>query len=402
MIALSIIIAAAGTGFGSLGEILKPLEYIDVSQIYYRYAIIIDLVVYLMVFVGLAQVTLGNKFQGRGGKAITIAIGVSLAISMAIAERAFGFSLGSFGPIAVGLFLAILGVMIYRLIKHLGAGFAVSGSMAYVIIILFLTATMPGFFAWINQNIPLLNLGLVIGFIWALYNLISHLFKHKGLSQKLAKKFKDIKAESNEDISKLTNSKSFQRSQIKPITKQAFKTSNQILNELAEILKSIEKYGHMPEARAEIKKQIDRILPEQMELMETIKTLQNRHGRILAFDMGIYSQEFQNRYRELSGPEKAAMKKELEDEYIKLGIEKQLPVLERQIEDYHIGIRNHLIQASSFLMARDIENAKALIKKAINLEQQTKLILDRLRNLEKQIFRHTKRELKMEKELKAA
>jgi len=399
---IALLMTVAGTGFGSLEEILRPLEYLDVSQVYNRYAIIIDLVVYLMVFVGLAQVTLGNKFQGRGGKAITIATGVSLAISMAIAERALGFSLRSFGPIAIGLFLAILSVMIYKLIKHLSAGFAVSGSMAYVIIILFLTATMPGFFAWINQNIPLLNLGLVIGFIWALYNLISHLFKHKGLSQKLAKKFKDIKAESNEDISKLTNSKSFQRSQIKPITKQAFKTSNQILNELAEILKSIEKYGHMPEARAEIKKQIDRILPEQMELMETIKTLQNRHGRILAFDMGIYSQEFQNRYRELSGPEKAAMKKELEDEYIKLGIEKQLPVLERQIEDYHIGIRNHLIQASSFLMARDIENAKALIKKAINLEQQTKLILDRLRNLEKQIFRHTKRELKMEKELKAA
>jgi predicted PurR-regulated permease PerM len=176
---------------------------------------------------------------------------------MAIAERAFGFSLKSFGPIAVGLFLAILGVMIYRLIKHLGAGFAVSGSMAYVIIILFLTATMPGFFTWINQNIPLLNLGLVIGFIWSLYNLISNLFKHKGLSQKLSEKFKDVKAESSEDNSKLANSKSFQRSQIKPITKQAFKTSNQILNELAEILKSIEKYGHMPEARVEIKKQIN-------------------------------------------------------------------------------------------------------------------------------------------------
>ena len=57
MIALSIVMAAAGTGFGSLGEILRPLEYLDVAQIYDRYAIIIDLVVYLMVFVGLAQVT---------------------------------------------------------------------------------------------------------------------------------------------------------------------------------------------------------------------------------------------------------------------------------------------------------------------------------------------------------
>jgi hypothetical protein len=313
-----------------------------------------------------------------------------------------GFSLRSLGPIAVGIFLAILSIMIYRLIKQLGGDFAVSGSLAYIIILLFLTATMPGFFAWINKNTPLLGLGLVGGFVWAAYNVISHLFRSKKLSEKLGEKFKEAKKESDDETTQMNRSKGFQRSQIRPVTKQAFKASNQILNELAEILKSIEKYGQLPEARAEIKKQIDKILPEQMEFMETIKTLQTRHGRILAFDMGVYSQEFQNRYRELSGQEKAAMKKELEDEYIKLGIEKQLPVLEKQIEDYQIGIRNCLNQTSSSLMAEDIENAKACVKKAMNLEQQTKLILDRLRNLEKQILRHAKREISMERQLRAA
>jgi len=390
------------TGLGFLQEGLRPLEYLDISKLYDSHTVFIGLAIYLMVFVGISQITLGSRFQGRGGKAITIAIGISLALALAISERYLGFSLRSLGPIAVGIFLAILSVMIYRLIKQLGGSFAVSGSLAYIIILLFLTATMPGFFTWVNQNIPLLNLGLVIGFILALYNVISHLFKHKGLSQKLAEKFKNVKAESIEDISKLANSKSFQRSQIKPITKQAFKTGNQILNELAEILKSIEKYGQLPEARAEIKKQIDKILPEQMELMETIKTLQTRHGRILAFDLGVYSQEFQNRYRGLSGPEKAAMKKELEDEYVKLGIEKQLPVLERQIEDYQIGIKNYLNQASSSLLAGEIDNAKAYVKKAINLGQQTKTILNRLRNLERQIYKHTKREISMERRLEAA
>ena len=385
------------TGMGFLQEGLRPLEYLDISKLYDSHTVFIGLAIYLMVFVGISQITLGSRFQGRGGKAITIAIGISLALALAISERYLGFSLRSLGPIAVGIFLAILSVMIYRLIKQLGGSFAVSGSLAYIIILLFLTATMPGFFTWVNQNIPLLNLGLVIGFILALYNVISHLFKHKGLSQKLAEKFKNVKAESIEDISKLANSKSFQRSQIKPITKQAFKTGNQILNELAEILKSIEKYGQLPEARAEIKKQIDKILPEQMELMETVKTLQTRHGRILAFDMGVYSQEFQNRYRELSGPEKAMMKKQLEDEYVKLGIEKQLPVLERQIEDYQTGIKNYLNQASSSLMTGDIVNAKGYVKKAISLEQQTKSILNRLRNFERQICKHTKREISMGK-----
>jgi hypothetical protein len=390
------------TGMGFLQEGLRPLEYLDISKLYDNYTVFIDFAIYLMVFVGISQITLGSRFQGKGGKAITIAIGISLALALAISERFLGFSLRSLGPIAVGIFLAILSVMIYRLVKQLGGDFAVSGSLAYIIILLFLTATMQGFFAWINKNTPLLGLGLVIGFFWAAYKVISHLFRGKKLSEKLGEKFKEAKTESAAEITQMNRSKGFQRSQIKPITKQAFKASDQILNELTEILKSIEKYGHLPDARAEIKKQIEKILPEQMELMETVKTLQTRHGRILAFDTGVYSQEFQNRYRELSGPEKAAMKKELEDEYIKLGIEKQLPVLERQIEDYQVGIRNYLNQTSSSLMSGNIENAKASVKKAISLEQQTKTILDRLRNLEKQIFKHTKRELKMERQLQAA
>jgi hypothetical protein len=395
------ILSTAITGLDFLQEGLRPLEYLDISKLYESYSVFIDFAIYLMVFVGISQITLGSRFQGKGGKAITIAIGISLALALAISERYLGFSLRSLGPIAVGIFLAILSVMIYRLIKQLGGDFAVSGSLAYIIILLFLTATMPSFFAWINKNTPLLGLGLVIGFFWAAYKVISHLFRGKKLSEKLGEKFKEAKTESDAEITQMNRSKGFQRSQIKPITKQAFKTSDQILNELAEILKSIEKYGHLPEARAEIKKQIDKIMPEQMELMETLKTLQTRHGKILAFDMGVYSQEFQKLYRELSGPEKAAMKRELEDEYVKLGIEKQLPVLERQIQDYQVGIRNYLNQASSSLMAGDIENAKSCLKKAINLEQETKSILGRLRNLEKQIFKHTKREISMERRLQA-
>jgi hypothetical protein len=105
-----------------LGELFRPLEYIDLSRLYERYAILIDLAIYLLIFVGLAQVTLGKRFQGNGGKAIAIGIGVSLAISLAIAEQLLGFSLRSFGPIAAGIFLGILGVMIFRLVQHLGGG----------------------------------------------------------------------------------------------------------------------------------------------------------------------------------------------------------------------------------------------------------------------------------------
>jgi hypothetical protein len=61
-----------------------------------------------------------------------------------------------------------------------------------------------------------------------------------------------------------------------------------------------------------------------------------------------------------------------------------------------------LNQASSSLMAGDIDNAKAYVKKAISLEQQSKSLLGRLKNLEKQIYRYTKREISMEKKFETA
>ena len=119
------ILSSAITGLGFLQKGLRPLEYLDISKLYESYTVFIDFAIYLMVFVGISQITLGSRFQGKGGKAITIAIGISLALSLAISEKYLGFSLRSLGPIAVGIFLAILSVMIYRLIKQLGGDFAV-------------------------------------------------------------------------------------------------------------------------------------------------------------------------------------------------------------------------------------------------------------------------------------
>jgi len=362
------ILPNAITGLDFLQEGLRPLEYLDISQLYSRYSVFIDFAIYLMVFVGISQLTLGNRFQGRGGKAIAIAIGVSLALSLAVTEKYLGFSIKSLGPIAVAIFLAILSVMIYRLIKQLGGSFAVSGSLAYIIILLFLTATMPGFFAWINRNTPLLGLGLIIGFFWASYNVVSHLFRRKKLSQELGEKFDKVKTEAKGEIDNLDRSKRFQKANVRRITKRAKKASREILEDLEEILKAIDKYGHLPEVGPMIKEQIDKVMPEQLELVDFLTRLQNLHKRLLSFDTSLYSHELQTRYRNLTGPERAMLKKELEDEYQKLGIERQLLDLEGKAHGYLADMKNVLAQAGQEMVSGNPEGAKASIRGAIALD----------------------------------
>jgi hypothetical protein len=397
MLAGFILSTQLSTSPGSLGALFKPLEYIDISALYDHYSMLIDLIIYLLIFVGLAQITLGQRFSGRGRKAITIGIGLTLALSLATAEKFLGFSIRSFGPIAAGIFLAVLGMMIYRLIKHFGAGFAVSSSLAYIIVLLSVVATVPGFFKWVNDAMPMLNLGLLVGFFIACYNIIAHLFRHKSISERFGRKLEELKKNSNKITSSLDRSENSQKDQIKPITNKAFKSSTQILSELLEILKSIERYAQIPEARKVIKEQIDRILPEQMELTEQLKRLQILHNRVLSFDLSMYSNQAQARFRELSENEKGPFKKEILSLYAKLGVEKQLQELEQRIQSYQGGIKTCLQQASACLISGDIPKTKEFIQKAISLEKGTVSIIEKLTILEKQILEHTRKEVALER-----
>lgn len=397
MLAGFILSTQLSTSSGSLGALFRPLEYIDISALYDRYSIMIDLVIYLLIFVGLAQFTLGQRFKGRGGKAITIGIGLTLALSLAIAEKFLGFSIRSFGPIAAGIFLAVLGLMLYRLIKHFGAGFAVSCSLAYIIVLLSVIATVPGFFKWVNDAMPILNLILLIGFFIACYNIISHLFRNTSISERFGRKLKEVTKNSNDVTSSLNKSENFQKDQIKPITNKAFKSSNQVLNELLEILRSIEKYAQLPEARKIIKEQIDRILPEQLELTEQLKRLQILHNKVLSSDLSIYSNQTQARFRELSENEKALFKEENLALYAKLGVEKQLQDLEQRIKSYQGGIKACLQQASSCLISGDIIKTREFIQKAISLEKGTVSIIEKLTILEKHILEHSRKEVSLER-----
>jgi hypothetical protein len=70
-----------------------------ISYFYNTYSLIIDLLIYTLLFVGISQVTLGRHFPSRGGKAVSVALGLALAIGLVTSEQAMGFNLRSFGPL---------------------------------------------------------------------------------------------------------------------------------------------------------------------------------------------------------------------------------------------------------------------------------------------------------------
>jgi len=103
--------SAAAQQAGMIESLLKPFGNIEV--VYAKYSTLIDLAIYLVIFLGLAQYTLGRKFKGAGSRAIITGVGLVFAVGLALFERQAGFNLIAFGPIAALIFTIILAIAVW-------------------------------------------------------------------------------------------------------------------------------------------------------------------------------------------------------------------------------------------------------------------------------------------------
>jgi len=236
-----------------------------------------------------------------------------------------------------------------------------------------------------------------LGLLVAGYNLFAHFFRKKGLPEKFQPALAEVKSGFKEAESQLSESKQLQKHQVKPVTKAAYKTSQQILKDLKRLVPQIQKYGHLPEARRDMSVQLEKILPEQLEVVQNLNRLQALHKRILAADWSVYSAGVRGQLGRLDGSSQKALKVELTDEYIKLGVERQLSDSEQRIQAYQAELRQLLGQVAVALSDAKPELAVDLLRKAIRMEEQSLTMIQALNSLEEQMLCHTRRELSLQR-----
>ena len=90
----------------------------DMAGIYEQYGSFIDFTIYLIVFISIAKMTLGKTFHEKGGgTALSVAVGVALAVGLSVWARTAGFSIASFGWVAAAVFLLIVMWALYHILK---------------------------------------------------------------------------------------------------------------------------------------------------------------------------------------------------------------------------------------------------------------------------------------------
>lgn len=119
MFFIPVVTAIPSTGINFLDQILGPFGNINVASSYIEHSAFIDAVLYFILFIGLAQAALGEKFKDH--KIIPTVLGIMLAVGMTIFELNTHWNLGLLSGYAVLIFFGLLIAGPYILMKKWGA-----------------------------------------------------------------------------------------------------------------------------------------------------------------------------------------------------------------------------------------------------------------------------------------
>ena len=272
-----------------LDDILAPFEGLDIATTYDKYNSVIDFILYLIVFISIANVSLAKLLGGHGGKAVSVVVGISLAVSLSVWSAMANFSIKSFGPVAALIFMLVVGVAIYEQLKKVGLG--KTGFFGSFIIMYFMMRSLsPEMFNWLATNYPavnkliylLLGIGVVLMII-KLFNVGSRFATGGRIDggggghgfmnavKKAKKEVQEIKEEEKETHEEKKDIKK----EVK-VTKHLIKEVHDIVNQIGDVEKNPEDAGkHFDKITKDIKK-IHKNEDKLFQLLQAIKELQSK------------------------------------------------------------------------------------------------------------------------------
>lgn len=378
-----------------LEDVFEPLKGLDIPAFYETYSTLLDAIIFLIIFIGLAQVTLGKRFgDTRGAKAIVVGVGIALALALVITEHRMNFSLAQFGPFAAGIFILLAASLLFYLLKTLGVGGVASFSTSYVIVYFLLRAVVPNFFDYIHTNAAglhgLIALGALVSLIIMFWGLASHFWP--GHMEKISTHIEEIPGEvlkKGKAAAMLTLERRTLKGKLAEIQKQRSKDSEAIITDLDNIIIAIDKYGDTPQNRNLIAQTLSQdVIPRERRLSTSLRALRKLYERVEKLDIGLLQ-----KIKGLPPAERKVAKEELQMELGKLRVEEKIKNITTKISEYDKVFRDRIRQAVREINADRLDSARRMILEARESEDKIKDFGDEIDELTKVLRGLTSKEI---------
>jgi hypothetical protein len=387
--------AFASEGF--LETLVSPFRAVDLVPFYDANHAWVDFFIFLFIFIPIARFTVGRRFEGRQGTLLSAAIGVVLALSLALMERSIGFSVQSFGPIAAAIIVLLVGLVLFYLVKSFGAGIQAAGSIALILTYFLLRATVPNFFLWLanNQWAVWLHVTLVFAVAIAMWKLFNALWPKDGL-RSLGEGLERSHAPDSDVEPRMVSEKQESRlikQRLEKFTKKGKKESKEIIEDLEEMLRIIDEYGDTDRGRHLIAEKLNHIAPKENSILKRIAYLMRLARNIEQADLRSF-EGLKSRLGRLPEKEQELVKEEIRQEKRKIVSEERLRQLQSELQKYDQDFRYCIRMAVGTLSAGQPLQARDWIQKAIGFEQHAADLFAEMQELEEKLLSLTNKEYK--------
>jgi len=390
----------------ALDRILHPFAFLDI-RIIDLYQVPVSLFIFTLLFVGVAQSTLGRRFPGRAGRAMSIGMGIMLAVSLVAMENKLGFSLlKQLGPWALAIVCLLCGIVVFRLLWFAGLSAASAAAVSFISLILTAFAVVPEFFARVEETSPLFSGIVSVSLLLSVIILFSgSLFvgRRKNPFEARLRQMRNAYFGIDRRKVVLEEDEGLIQAQIRPVSRKALKGCKEILTDLGSVEKAVRQYGHVPEARRLILIQIGRILPKEHDLRRRLQGVRLMTDQILNRDSSLLSQESSEHAEGM--PHTAGgklLEKELNNEAGRVELEKRLVELDEGLNRYETEVRSLLTRSTNLLQAGRVEKALAAIHETIAWETTALELAEKIEEMERRLLALVKHDRELNRALETA
>ena len=390
------IVASASNNL--LNDLFHPLQYLDISNFYDLYHYWVDFFIFLSLFVSVGKITLGRRFGGREGKVLSVVVGLVLALSLSLLEYRVGFSIKSFGPIAAAFLILLVAIVIFNLIKAIGAGNAGAGSFAFVITYFLIRATLPDLILTLEGNswFAGIDLGLMVAVLICIGKIIGSIWSARGVKS-FGRVLERSRGLENTNLRRNINDERQEMSLVKRdlrgITKEGMREGGNIRDRLREMVRIVEEYGSTDKARRLIAEKLNQIAARENFILKQLARLQDLGQKIEDFDIRSFK-ELQARWNKVTDKEKDIVREEILLEKNKIVTEKELKEMEASLTRNDNDFRYSLSAAVECLKSNQPAQARDWILKAIRCEEIAMTSFQKIKDIENRLLKLTKREFR--------
>ena len=319
---------------------------------------------------------------------------------MTVFSYTTGFKLGNLAPLAAVILLSLVALTIFLFIKHIGGNTTIS-SLASFIITYFLTrATFPELYAWAqgNQFAAWIDSAVLITIPVLIVMLVmkakSHFPTGRGVLSEIDLTGKATQKTSPKPDTGQYREKADLAEQSTEEEKQAAKSEKTIGRDIKTIIDVLKTKGITPQTAPAIREVLSDLQRQDSELSRSMNQLKLINQKLEQWDIAGFTRLSQT-YNQLSPDNQRLLKEAIQVELQSIMASKAIQLIEKRIEQGHQEFQRNLNLALNELGHNNAKQAIAYLIQAQRLQDESQNLLDKLKNLQKQLLRLTRGEVEI-------